>query len=100
MDTTTTDFARFGSRERRMARELLQAWEEQGLPEDFYFEEVTIMMNMYSGNVFLTNSEFQVAMLNGDKLESFYNCPNCGNEGFNDEYPFKENDGACSKACK
>jgi hypothetical protein len=100
MDITTTDFSQFGSRERGMARELLEAWETQGLPEDFNEDEVVIMMNKNSGNVFLTNSDYQVAMMNGDTLESFYSCPNCGNEGFNDEYPFTENDGYCSGECK
>lgn len=83
--TTTTDLTKFGSRERKMAEELLKAWREQGLPEDFYEEEVTIMFNTHSGYVFLTNSEFQVAMLNGDKLESFYTDFESGEEGFKEE---------------
>lgn len=44
--------------------------------------EVTIMMNTNSGNVFLTNEDCQVAMLNGDTLESFYYTPYSGHEGF------------------
>ena len=48
-------------------------------------EEVHPMMNQNSGNVFLTNSEYQVAMMNGDKLESFYWLSYHGNEGFLDE---------------
>ena len=55
------------------------------MPRDFENNEVTPMMNTYSGNVFLTNSEYQVAMLNGDKLESFYFLSYHGNEGFLDE---------------
>jgi len=100
-EMTTTDLSRFGYRERKMTRELLQAWEDQGLPVDFTNEEVTVMCNLYSGNVFLTNSEYQTAMLNGDKLESFYSCPNCGNEGFDNEngYEFKKYNGCCSKIC-
>lgn len=43
------------------------------------------MMNQNSGNVFFTNSEYQVAMMNGDKLESFYSTPYEGREGFADE---------------
>jgi len=85
-DITTTDLSRFGSRERSMLEDLLKAWREQGLPEDFYPEKVKPMMNMLSGNVFLTNEDFQVAMMNGDKLESFYSCPNCGNEGFKEDF--------------
>jgi hypothetical protein len=81
----TSDFARFGSREREMAEELLKAWREQGLPEDFENEKVTITMNLNSGYVFLTNAEYQVAMMNGDTLESFYTDFETGEEGFKEE---------------
>mgnify|MGYP001557947668 CR=1 FL=1 len=81
----TTDFAKFGYRERKMAEDLLHAWNEDGLPEDFNNDEVVIMMNKNSGNVFLTNSEFQAAMMNGKKIETFYNCGQCGNEGFKED---------------
>ena len=79
---TTTNFAEFGYREKEMAEDLLREMRLQGLPEDFYDDEVTVMFNKYSGNVFLTNSDYQVAMLNGDKLESFYSLPYSGEEGF------------------
>lgn len=82
---TTTNLANFGYRELIMLEELLKAMREQGLPEDFYDEEVHPMMNQSSGNIFLTNSEYQVAMLNGDKLESFYFLSYHGNEGFLEE---------------
>jgi hypothetical protein len=84
-ERTTTDLSEFGWRERKMAAELLTASCEQGLPEDFEDDAITIMMNRKSGNVFLTNSEFQVAMMNGEKLESFYSCPQCGHEGFKED---------------
>jgi hypothetical protein len=79
---TTTDLAQFGFREKRMAADLLNAMCSQGLPSDFDDDEVTVMMNTHSGNVFLTNSNYDAAMMNGDKLESFYSCPMCGHEGF------------------
>ena len=82
---TTTNLSDFGYRELEMLEELLRAMREQGLPEDFYNNEVHPMMNQISGNVFLTNSEYQVAMMNGDKLESFYTLSYHGNEGFLDE---------------
>ena len=81
-NTTTTDLSRFGFREIKMLSEILNAWVESGLPDDFTNNEVAPMMNMSSGNVFLTNSEFEVAMMNGDKLESFYTSPYDGHEGF------------------
>ena len=84
-EITTTDFAEFGWRERKMAAELLTASCDQGFPEDFEDEEVTIMMNKNSGNVFFTNAEYQVVMMNGDKIEFFYTTPYDGKEGFADE---------------
>lgn len=84
-EVTTTDFSKFGHRERKLAQILLTEWNENGLPEDFEGDEVTIMFNLNSGNVFLTNSEFQVVMMNGDKLESFYTDFETGEEGFKDE---------------
>ena len=82
---TTTDLSKFGARELAMAEELLEAQRTQGLPEDFQDSKVTVMMNTMSGNVFLTNSECEVAMMNGDKLESFYSSPYNGTEGFFDD---------------
>ena len=72
-------------RERALTIELLQAWGEQGLPSDFYEEGVKVAMNRNSGYVFLVNEEYQCAMMNGDKLESFYTSPYNGHEGFIDD---------------
>lgn len=54
---TTTNLANFGYRELIMLEKLLKAMREQGLPNDFYDEEVHPMMNQSSGNVFLINSD-------------------------------------------
>ena len=83
-EIVTTDLAQFGYREKKLAGELLAAM-YKGLPDDFDDSEVTVAMNRNSGFVFLTNAEYQVAMLNDGKLESFYSCPECGHEGFKDE---------------
>lgn len=91
-EITTTDLSKFGARERAMAAELLTAAND-GFPRDFNDDGVTVMMNTNSGNVFLTNSDYQVAMMNGDKLESFYSCPQCGEEGFFDEIEDHGEDG-------
>jgi hypothetical protein len=96
MESTTTDFSKFGYREREMAEQLLKASREQGFPEDFEDNETTIMFNLNSGNVFFTNSDYQVSMLTDDgKLESFYSCPECGHEGFKEEMKHEGN-----KECK
>lgn len=82
---TTTNLADFGRRERKLAAELLMASCEQGFPADFEDSGVQIMWNRNSDNVFFVNDEYQVAMMNGDKLESFYTTPYSGYEGFVDE---------------
>jgi len=84
---TTTNLSDFGAREIRVARDLLTAMLDQGLPKGFWNQKVEIMMNRQSGDVFLINEDFQVAMINHDteKLESFYSSPYEGLEGFFDE---------------
>lgn len=82
---TTTNLAEFGNRELGMAGELLTAYADNGAPENFYDMGVTVMMNTCSGNVVLTNDDFQVLMMNGNSLEMFYTTPYEGHEGFADE---------------
>ena len=86
---TTTDLSQFGNRELGMAGELLTAYSENNLTQlarDYFDDsEITVMMNQNSGNVFLTNSECQVLMMNGDDLDLFIVTPYNGNEGFMDE---------------
>lgn len=89
----TTNLSDFGYRELMILEEVLRAMREQGLPNDFYNDDVHPMMNQSSGNVFLTNSEYQVAMLNGNKLESFYFLSYHGNEGFLDDLIEEYKDG-------
>jgi len=78
----TEDFAKFGHRERELASELLIQWNKGNLPEDFEQDGIKFAFNMNSGNVFLTNSNFDCAMMNGETLESFYSTPYEGIEGF------------------
>lgn len=105
----TTDLSEFGNRELEEMETLLKARREQGFPDDFNDDGIQIMFNKNSGNVFFTNSDCQVAMMNGDKLESFYSCPQCGNEGFDGEWDYMDNkkriwhfkkyEGYCTKKC-
>lgn len=94
-EITTTDLSDFGFHDREELIQLLRAWHSQGLPQDFHEEEVRPMMNRNSGNVFLTNSEYQVAMMNGDKLEMWHYCGNCGHEGFQEDCQL--NDEGCNE---
>lgn len=94
-EITTTDLADFGYSERQEMITLLQAWHNQGLPTDFYEDEVRVMMNRNSGCVFLTNGDYQTAMMNGNKLEMWYHCGNCGHEGFAEDCQL--NDDGCNE---
>ena len=46
------------------------------------------------------NEDYQVAMMNGDNLESFYSCPQCGHEGFAEEMEHNEDDQECQNYLK
>jgi hypothetical protein len=89
-EVTTTNLADFCYQERKELIALLTAWNDQGLPDDFSDEGVHAMFNRNSGNVFLTNENFEVAMLNGNKLEIWHNCFNCGHEGFQEDCQLNE----------
>lgn len=82
-DIVTSDLARFGFREIKMAAILLAAYCEN--PPEFLGDGLIVMLNLHSGYVFLTDDEFTVAMMNSDRLEQFYFCPECGAEGFERE---------------
>jgi hypothetical protein len=73
------------SRERLMVMEILSAWDDTGLPEHFDDNNIRFAFNKNSGNVFLVNDEYQVAMMNGNKLELFFTSPYHGVEGFFDD---------------
>jgi hypothetical protein len=81
----TENLADFGFREIKMLSSILNAWVENGLPDDFDTEGVRAAFNRNSGYVFLTNNEYQVAMMNGEELKSFYTTPYEGHEGFLDD---------------
>ena len=78
----TLDFSSFGYRKLNIAADLLKAVAEGKLPDGFEQDGLQVGFNTHSGCVFLTNSEYQVAMFNGDKLELWYTCPSCGHKGF------------------
>jgi len=78
----TENLADFGFREIRMLRDILNAWVENGLPDNFARDGVRLAMNRNSGHVFLVNEDYQVAMMNGEELEEFYTLPYNGDEGF------------------
>ena len=74
-DYYTEDLTKFGYRELDIAGDLLKAI-KKGLPIDFDREGIKVGFNMNSGNVFLVNAEYQVAMVDDEgNLYSFYSSP-------------------------
>ena len=88
------DFADFAEYEFDTAIELLiQYKNKKETFKNFYHKGVKPFVNKDSGKVFLSNSEYQVLMLNPEgNLEEFYSCPECGFEGFQDELVEDGND--------
>lgn len=79
------DLSTFGYRELSMAADLLKAITDNGYPDDFDEEGVRIEFNPNSGNVFLTNDNFDCCMEVNGKLESWYWLGYHGYEGFLDD---------------
>lgn len=84
-DPVTYDLSEFGMREIEELRDLLDAWLSSGLPDDFYDDEVRPAFNKYSGEVFLTNSEYQACIEADGHLETWYYTPYSGYEGVYDD---------------
>jgi hypothetical protein len=96
--TVTNDLSRFGMREYAMAGELLTAYGENGA--DFLGDGVQVWMNADSGNVSLCDSDYNVGMMNGDKLEQFFSCPECGHEGFLEDMDHNPDNEECQEYLK
>lgn len=80
---TTTDLRDFGIRELRLAAELLNAYCD--VPPSWMGKGVGLMFNRESGCVFLTDEDFNVAMMNSGKLDAWLFTPHDGHDGFIDE---------------
>jgi len=89
----TSDIGEFGFSELREAARLLSAYCDNPSAISLV-GNVRIFMNMDSGLVFLSDDDCNVAMMNRDKLEMFYSCPECGGEGFAEDLEH-EGDSCC-----
>jgi hypothetical protein len=83
-DIVTADLSQFGHRELRLASELLSALVSQGTPDELG-DGITLNFNTHSGYVFISDEDYNTAMMNGDKLETWFSCPECGHEGFKED---------------
>lgn len=79
------DLSKMTSTALEEAADILNAYANTGVPEDFYDDGVQIAYNEGSGCVFLTNEDYQVAVLESNKLVSLYFTPYEGWEGTYDE---------------
>ena len=59
-----------------------------------------VAMNNQSGYVFLTNEDYQVAMIENEKLTMFLNCGECGNEGLEGEFEVVDSCEGCKDIMK
>lgn len=90
---TTTNLADFGRRELSMLSEMLEHYSNGAYHHPYWTDEgVQAMMNTYSGYVFLTDSDYNVLMMNGNALEPFYSLPYSGEEGFLEDFSDNEDD--------
>lgn len=80
----TNDLSKLRYREIDMLADLLKAYANNST---VLGDGVNWEFNPNSGNVFLVDEDYRVAMLNDDnKLAEWFSCPNCGHEGFQDDY--------------
>lgn len=75
------DFSKFSGKALSESIEILQSYQKYGCPDDMYEDGLQIMHNTESGMTFMTNSEYQVAVMENGKLESWYFTPYEGYEG-------------------
>ena len=96
----TQDLSKFGYREKDMAGDLLKAHCTNNDVTRYLGDGVSVEFNPMSGNVFLVDEDYNVAMMNGDKLEDFFSCPICGHEGFLEEMVHGDDDEECQEYLK
>ena len=91
--TNTQDLSEFGYVELEEARRLFSHLNDL----DERPEGLKLEFNPNSGNVFLVDNDYRCYMMNGDKLEEFFSCGECGAEGFLDEF---ETEKSKCKGCR
>lgn len=93
--SNTRDLSEFGFTELKEAGRLLTAYCEN---KDILGDKVVLEFNPSSGKVFLVDEDFKVCMMNGDALEEWFYCPQCGHEGFKEDMKHgNENDTECQE---
>jgi hypothetical protein len=79
MNIITNDLSKYGYRELDEAGKLLMAYAKNGA--DYMGDGITLNFNTLSGFVFLSDEDYNVAVLNDEgELEQFVTCGECGEE--------------------
>lgn len=94
----TQDLSEFGYIELDKAGTLLKAYVDN--PYVLEGSNINVEFNPNSGDVFLIDECYNMAMMNGDNLELFYSCPVCGHEGFLEDMEHGEDDEECQEYLK
>lgn len=96
-EIVTSDLSQFGRRELALAGELLSALHTVRDNTKFLGDGVKVYMNKSSGYVFLSDEDYNTAMMNGNVLEDFINCPECGFEALSSEFSQSDDAKDCCK---
>lgn len=81
----TRNLMDFGIRELRLTARLLSLFKTDNDKTALLGDTISPEFNPESGYVFLIDADFNVAMLNGEELQDWHRCPECGVEGFLDD---------------
>jgi len=92
----TTDLKSFGPREITLAGALLTAFKTDDKDNTKLLGDgVEVCFNTQSGCVFLSDEDYNTAMMLGDTLEDFLSCPECGHEESKPEFLSNEAADCC-----
>ena len=97
MEQNTNDLSKFGFCELEETTTLLTAFCND---PSILGDGVKPEFNPNSGNVFLVDEDYNIAMMNGDDLELWHYCPICGHEGFLEDMAHNEDDEECQEYLK
>lgn len=87
MKIITLDLSEFGGREKRMVRDLLNAYLIPNKDKTKLFNGVSsIVFNQYSGEILATDEDGRVAIESDGELHDYFSCPECGNEGIEQDF--------------
>ena len=84
--SVTNDLTKFGTIELAEAGKLLSTLKTVRDNTKFLGDGVQVFFNNESGYVFLSDEDYNVAVMSGHDLVDFINCPECGNEGNINEF--------------